>query len=199
VSGPDTRTWSHNLRTRIDAILVGSTTVVVDDPELTARPGDQLAERQPLRIVVDSRGRTPPMARVFTGAAKTLIATLADAPQSWRAAVEAQGAEVITLPAHGGHVDLLALLQELGRRDVLTLLVEGGGVIHGGFFDRGLVDKVHAVIAPMIIGAAEAPGAVAGEGAYRMADALRLRDITVERLGEDILVTGYPAYPETPA
>ena len=113
--------------------------------------------------------------------------------------MEAQGAEVIALPAHGGHVDLLALLQELGRRDVLTLLVEGGGVIHGGFFDRGLVDKVHAVIAPMIIGAAEAPGAVAGEGAYRMAGALRLRDITVERLGEDILVTGYPQYPETPA
>ena len=75
--------------------------------------------------------------------------------------------------------------------------MEGGGVILGAFFDRGLVDKLHAVIAPMIIGADDAPAAVAGRGAYRMADALRLRDITVERLGEDLLVTGYPQYPET--
>ena len=199
VSGPETRAWSHDLRTRIDAILVGSSTVIIDDPELTARPGDQLAERQPLRIVVDSRGRTPPMARVFTGPAKTLVATLADSPVPWRAALEAQGAEVLALPAaFDGHVDPSALLQELGRRDILTVLVEGGGVLLGGFFDRGLVDKVHAVLAPIIIGAAEAPAAVAGTGAYRMADALRLSEVTVEHLGEDILVTGYPAYAAAP-
>ena len=197
VSGPETRAWSHNLRTRIDAILVGSSTAIVDDPELTARPGDILAERQPLRVVVDSRGRTPPMARVFGGPGKTLIAALAGSPASWRASLEAQGAEVLALPAAvDGRVGLDALLRELGRRDVVTLLVEGGGVILGGFFDRGLVDKLHAVLAPVIIGAAEAPAAVAGEGAYRMADALRLREVTVERLGEDILVTGYPAYPK---
>lgn len=198
VSGPATRAWAHSLRTRIDAILVGSSTVVVDDPELTARPGDALAERQPLRVVVDSRGRTPPMARVFTGPARTLLATLADSPAAWRSAVEAQGAELLLVPAGvDGRVDLDRLLRELGRRDVLTLLVEGGGVVLGSFFDRGLVDKVHAVIAPMIIGASEAPAAVAGTGAYRMADALPLREVTVERLGEDILVTGYPAYPRS--
>ena len=200
VSGPETRAWSHNLRTRIDAILVGSSTVIVDDPELTARPDDTLAERQPLRVVVDSRGRTPPMARVFSGPGKTLVATLAASPAAWRSSLEAQGAEVIPLPAGvDGRVDPAALLAELGRRDVVTLLVEGGGVLLGGFFDRGLVDKVHAVLAPIIIGAAEAPAAVAGTGAYRMADALRLREVTVERLGEDILVTGYPAHPDTPA
>lgn len=196
VSGPETRAWSHDLRTRIDAILVGSSTVIVDDPELTARPGDALADRQPLRVVVDSRGRTPPMARVFGGPGKTLVATLAESPASWRSSLEAQGAEVLALPVGiDGHVDAAALLAELGRRDVLTLLVEGGGVVLGGFFDHGLVDKVHAVLAPIIIGAAEAPTAVAGTGAYRMADALRLREVTVDRLGEDILVTGYPAYP----
>jgi diaminohydroxyphosphoribosylaminopyrimidine deaminase/5-amino-6-(5-phosphoribosylamino)uracil reductase len=196
VSGPDTRAWAHRLRTRIDAILAGSGTVIIDDPELTARPGDVLAERQPLRIVVDSRGRIPPMARVLTGPAKTLVATTEAATASWRSVIEAQGAVVITLPAEAGHVDLAALLKDLGRRDILSLLVEGGGVILGGFFDRGLVDKVHAVLAPMIIGAAEAPSAVAGKGAYRMAEALRLRDVTVERLGEDVLVTGYPEYRE---
>jgi diaminohydroxyphosphoribosylaminopyrimidine deaminase/5-amino-6-(5-phosphoribosylamino)uracil reductase len=191
VSGPETRAWSHRLRTRIDAILVGSSTVVIDDPLLTARPDGVDAPRQPLRVVVDTRGRTPPMAQVFTGPAKTLVATSDHAPAGWRAAIEARGAEVLSLPLADDRVDLHALLEELGRRDVLTLLVEGGGVILGSFFDAGLVDKVHAVIAPMIVGAADAPAAVAGVGAERMADALRLRGVTVERLGEDILVTGY--------
>ncbi|MEX0785906.1 MAG: dihydrofolate reductase family protein, partial [Dehalococcoidia bacterium] len=70
---------------------------------------------------------------------------------------------------------------------------EGGGVLLGSFFDQRLVDKVHAVVAPMIIGGGTAPTAVAGQGAERMAGALRLRDVTVERLGDDVLVTGYPA------
>ncbi len=196
VSGPETREWSHRLRTRIDAILVGSSTVVVDDPLLTARPGGVDAARQPLRIVVDTRGRVPPMSQVFTGPAKTLVATSEEAHADWRAAVVARGAEVVSFPSDGRHVELRPLLEELARRDVLTLLVEGGGVILGSFFDAGLVDKVHAVIAPMIVGAADAPAAVAGEGADRMADALRLREVTVDRLGEDILVTGYPTYQE---
>jgi diaminohydroxyphosphoribosylaminopyrimidine deaminase/5-amino-6-(5-phosphoribosylamino)uracil reductase len=79
----------------------------------------------------------------------------------------------------------------LGSRDILSLLVEGGGELLGGFFDLGLVDKVQAIVAPIIIGGQEAATAVAGRGARRMADALRLRDVTVERLGEDVLVVGY--------
>ena len=196
VSGPEARAWAHRLRTQVDAILVGSSTILIDDPVLTARPGDHDAERQPLRIVVDTRGRIPPMARVLGGPANTLIATARDAPAPWRATIEAAGAEVVPFSRHGDHVDLLALLKELARRDILSLLVEGGSVILGSFFDRALVDKVHALIAPIIVGAADAPAAVAGRGAYRIADALRLRDITVDRLGEDILVTGYPVYPE---
>ena len=195
VSGPQTRAWAHHLRAQVDAILVGSSTVIVDDPLLTARDeNDRDLDRQPLRIVVDTRGRAPPMARVFEGPGRTLVATGPDSPAAWHAALEARGAEVLPLPLHNDHIDLRALLQELARRDLLSVLVEGGGVILGGFFDRGLVDKLHAVIAPIIIGAADAPAAVAGRGAYRMADALHLRDITVERLGEDILVTGYPVY-----
>ncbi len=192
VSGAETREWAHLLRTRIDAILVGSSTVVVDDPLLTARPGGEEAERQPLRVVVDTRGRTPPMAQVLSGDAATLVATGPDSPPQWRASIQARGAEVLPLPLAAEHVDLRALLEELGRRDIVTLLVEGGGVMLGAFFDAGLVDKVHAVIAPLIVGAADAPAAVAGEGAYRMADALRLREGTVERLGDDLLVTAYP-------
>jgi diaminohydroxyphosphoribosylaminopyrimidine deaminase/5-amino-6-(5-phosphoribosylamino)uracil reductase len=196
VSGPTAREWSHRLRTRVDAIICGSETIIIDDPQLTARPEGQEAERQPLRVVVDSRGRVPPMARVFerTDWALTLVATTGDASAAWRSAIEATGTEVLTFAKQGDHIDLEELLRELAKRDVLTALIEGGGVLLGGFFDRSLVDKVHAIIAPIIVGAADAPGAVAGEGAYRMADALRLRDLTMERLGEDILVTGYPEY-----
>lgn len=194
ISGPESRAWAHKLRTRIDAILVGSSTIVIDDAQLTARPDDVETERQPLRIVVDTRGRTPPMARVFTGSAKTLVATSDTAPQQWLAAIKAQGADVLQLPTYLERVDVKLLLEELGRRNIITLLVEGGGMILGNFFDRSLVDKIHAIIAPMIVGAQEAHTAIAGKGAYRMADALHLRDLTIERLGEDILVTGYPIY-----
>lgn len=196
LSGPATRAWAHEMRTHIDAIMVGVSTVLIDNPQLTARPEGVEAERQPLRVVVDSRGRTPPQAGVLGPEAKTLLATTAAAPAEWRLAVSERGAEVVELPAGPDRrVSLPHLLDELGRRGVLILLVEGGGVLHGSFFDQRLVDKLHAVIAPMVIGASRAPAAVEGQGAERMRDAVRLRDITVERLGEDVLVTGYPVFP----
>jgi diaminohydroxyphosphoribosylaminopyrimidine deaminase/5-amino-6-(5-phosphoribosylamino)uracil reductase len=196
VSGPETLRWSHELRTKIDAIMVGVSTVLVDDPQLTARPEGKDAERQPLRIVADSDGRTPLGAKVLDGPAKTLIATTERSPYSWRDSMFLRKVEVLILPEGAdGRVSLPDLLRELGKRGVLTLLVEGGGVLHGAFFDQRLVDKVHAVLAPMIIGAAKAPAAVSGRGGQRMADAVRLREITVERLGEDVLVTGYPVWP----
>jgi diaminohydroxyphosphoribosylaminopyrimidine deaminase/5-amino-6-(5-phosphoribosylamino)uracil reductase len=83
------------------------------------------------------------------------------------------------------------LLRDLGSRGVLSLLVEGGGELLGSFFDRGLVDKVEAIVAPMIVGGKRAPTAVAGRGVMRMSEAQRLREVAVERLGSDVLVTGY--------
>ena len=202
VSGPETLAWSQGLRRRIDAIAVGVSTVLIDNPQLTARVGDpsdggetRLAERQPLRVVLDSHGRTPRDAKVLgcagTGG-RALIATTDMSPEQWRGEMAAAGVNVAVLPAdEASRVSLPALLDLLGRSDVLTLLVEGGGVLHGSFFDAGLVDKVHAVVAPMIIGGRGAPVAVAGQGAARMADALRLRETMVEQLGDDLLVTGY--------
>ena len=194
VSGPETREWSHRLRTQIDAIMVGVRTVLVDGPQLTARPGGVDSERQPLRIVADSRGRTPVIARVLDGPGRALLATTEAASAVWRKQMTEAGAELLVLPDVEGRVDVAALLRVLGERQTLSLLVEGGGELLGSFFDRGLVDKVHAVVAPLIIGGRDAPAAVAGRGVERMADALRLRDVAVERLGEDVLVTGYPPH-----
>ena len=191
VSGPETLARSHQLRTRIDAIAVGVSTVLIDNPQLTARPNDEMAEQQPLRIVLDSRGRTSKAAAVLACGSQTLIATTDASQDAWRTEMSDAGARVEVLPDDGaGHVDLHALLKHLGESDVLTLLVEGGGVLHGSFFDEGLVDKVYAVIAPMIVGG-DAPSAVVGRGAERMADALRLHEVTVEQLGQDLLVMGY--------
>ena len=188
VSGPETREWSHRLRTRIDAILVGSSTVVIDDPLLTARPNGIDAPRQPLRIVVDTRGRVPPMSQLFTGPAKTLVATSDQAPADWRASRGARRGSR-RLPLAGSPCRSARGARRAGqaRRISTTLLVEGGGVVLGSFFDAGLVDKLHAVIAPMIVGAADAPAAVAGEGADTQGGRPPASaNVTVERLGEDI-------------
>lgn len=191
ISGPETLAWAHEERTRIDAIAVGIKTVLVDNPQLTARPnGAEGGARQPLRVIVDSNGRTPISAHVLSGPARTLIATTARSAEAWRSAMLGAGAELALLPERDGHVDLRALVELLGTRDCLNLLVEGGGTLLGAFFDQGLIDRVQAILAPMIIGGESAPMAVGGLGAERMANVLHLDDVTIRRLGADILVEG---------
>jgi diaminohydroxyphosphoribosylaminopyrimidine deaminase/5-amino-6-(5-phosphoribosylamino)uracil reductase len=191
VSGPETLAWVHQERTRLDAIAVGVNTVLVDDPQLTARPGgEEDSARQPLRVVVDSNGRTGEAARVLMGGSRTLIATTDAAGEPWKQQMRSHGAEVAILPAEGGRVDLGSLIALLGNRGCLNVLVEGGGILLGSFFDAGLVDRVQAIVAPLIIGGREAPLAVAGRGVERMADAPRLRDVRVRPLGADTLIEG---------
>jgi diaminohydroxyphosphoribosylaminopyrimidine deaminase/5-amino-6-(5-phosphoribosylamino)uracil reductase len=193
VAGEAARARAHEHRTKVDAIMCGVNNVLLDDPQLTARPGGVAADRQPLRIVADSRGRTPLDARVLGPGGRSIIATTAASSDAWRGELEARGAEALVLPAgEDGRVDLRSLMQELGGRGVLSLLAEGGGVLHASLFAAGLVRKVHAYIAPKIVGGTAYP-AVAGEGARTMAEALTLQDIEVERLGDDVLIVGYVA------
>lgn len=206
VSGPEAREWVHRIRTQVDAVVVGSGTLVADDPALTARPeGATEGAHQPARIVVDSRARTQPSARLFSeSGGPVIVATVEGAPRAWRVAIEARGGEVLVAPAVTGadgvpHVDLEALLVALGQRGMLNVMVEGGGVLLGALFDRRLVDRLYAVIAPVIVGAASAPSAVSGRGAQVMREVPRLRDLAVTRLGEDVLVEGVPVWPDAAA
>jgi diaminohydroxyphosphoribosylaminopyrimidine deaminase/5-amino-6-(5-phosphoribosylamino)uracil reductase len=200
VSGPETLKWAHRERLKLDAIIVGSQNVVADDPQLTARPDGVQADHPLLRMVADSTGRISPTSRVLDGAATTLIVTTERSPAAWRASIRATGHELLVLPPDAiGRVPLLPMLQELGRRGVLALQVEGGGVLHGSFFDQRLVDKATIVIAPKIVGASAAAQAVSGTGAQYMRDAVTLRELTIERLGDDVLFTGYPVWPEAPS
>jgi diaminohydroxyphosphoribosylaminopyrimidine deaminase/5-amino-6-(5-phosphoribosylamino)uracil reductase len=191
ISAPETRTWTLQQRASTDAILVGSGTVLADDPQLTARePNGTLSPRQPLRVVLDSRGRTPLESRILGPDAPTLIATTERSPIAWREAIAGSGAGVLILPESEGLVDVAALVSVLGERQILTLLVEGGAAVHGTFFDRGLVDRVQAILSPLVIGGVDAPAAVGGVGPDRLAQAWRLSRVIVEQHGGDVIVTG---------
>jgi diaminohydroxyphosphoribosylaminopyrimidine deaminase/5-amino-6-(5-phosphoribosylamino)uracil reductase len=195
ITGPEARAAVQEMRRRCDAVLVGINTVLADDPQLTARDetGAPLP-RQPLRVVVDSHCRTPPHARMLREPGKTLIFTTSDAPQGCIDRLTAAGAEVFPTGSFpGGGIDLGKALAELGRRDVVSLLVEGGGMVLGSLFDAGLVHKIHAFIAPVIIGGIQAASPVEGRGAVHLGDAWRMERCRIEPIGPDWLITGYPA------
>jgi diaminohydroxyphosphoribosylaminopyrimidine deaminase/5-amino-6-(5-phosphoribosylamino)uracil reductase len=196
ISGSEARKYVHNLRYTTDAIMAGVNTVLADDPHLTTRccgGRGGTARKQPLRVVVDGEGRTPLTAQVFKQPGKTLLALGRKAAPEERAAFARAGAEILELPATKGLVDLEKLMAALGERQVTSVLVEGGGILFGSLFDQGLVDKVIAFIAPIIIGGAEARTAVAGSGVDKVADSFRLERVRVERFGDDLAVSGYVA------
>jgi len=181
ITGEEARAHAHRLRHAHDAILVGVNTVMADDPELTVRlDGD--GWRQPLRVVLDSQLKIRQSARIV--GSNTLIATT----KSGRVGA----AEVVRLPpAADGRVSLPALLDELGRRGTLSLLVEGGAEVHASLFEAGLVDKVHAYVAPRLIGGREAPGPLGGQGVDQLTASPHLSEVDFVRLGDDLLITGY--------
>ncbi len=182
ITGEQARNHGHQLRHIHDAILVGVNTVIKDDPQLTTRIEGDRDARQPLRVVLDSHLRTPRTARVL--GERTLIATTS--------AGDMDCAEVLKLPpGPDGRVPIEALLDQLGQRGILSLLVEGGAQTHAAFLAAGLVNKVYAYIAPKLIGGSEAPSPVGGVGIGHLNDALRLRDTEVVTLGDDILFSGY--------
>jgi diaminohydroxyphosphoribosylaminopyrimidine deaminase/5-amino-6-(5-phosphoribosylamino)uracil reductase len=194
ITGPAARAHLHRTRAAVDAILVGAGTALADDPQLTARPPDTAAPvHQPLRIVLDSAGRVPPTARLFDPAlpGRAVVAATDRLPAAHRAALAARGVETLILPAGDDGVDLGALLEELGRRGVTSMLVEGGARVHGAFRDAGLVHKMQVYVAPVVIGGAGAPGPIGGLGAGPMAEAARLVGVRTRLLGPDILLTGY--------
>ena len=193
ISGEMARKQVHGLRYTADAIMAGINTVLADDPHLTTRCGVKggTARKQPLRVIVDGKGRTPLTARVFSEPGKTLVALGRMVTSEEKAAFAQVGAELLELPSSEGLVDLKKLLKVLGEREITSVLVEGGGILLGSLFDDGLVDKVVAFIAPIIIGGNEAKTAIGGKGVDKVVDSIKLKRVRVERLGEDIMVSGY--------
>ncbi len=194
ISGDEARHYAHNLRFASDAVMVGVNTVITDDPHLTARScGGRggIARKQPLRVIVDGKGRMPLTARLLSESGKTLLVLGRSVRTEEAAAFTEAGAELLELPSADGHIDLEKLLRALGERQITSVLVEGGGVLLGFLFDQGLVDKVIAFISPVIIGGERAKMAVGGQGVRKIADSLRLERVNVEKFGQDLMVSGY--------
>jgi len=147
--------------------------------------------RQPLRVVVDSSARTPSKAALLRPPGKALIAVTHRAANPERRALQEAGAEVLQLPSAKAGIDLVALMQALGERSVTNLLAEGGGTLLGSLLDAGLVDRISAFVAPVVIGGAAAPTPMGGQGARLLSEAHRLQRVERQQLGEDTLISGY--------
>jgi diaminohydroxyphosphoribosylaminopyrimidine deaminase / 5-amino-6-(5-phosphoribosylamino)uracil reductase len=192
ITSEEARARAHDLRHRYDAIMVGGRTVGADDPLLTDRSGK--ARRRPLvRVVIEQYLRMSPESQLAqtTAAATVLIFVHGDSDPEIVSALQSRGVEVIS--QEGSRLELSSVLEELGRRSIQSVLVEGGPILAGLLLDAGLVNKITFFIAPMIIGGQDAPSAIGGDGAERIADARQLENVSVERRGADIEVTGYPA------
>ncbi len=185
ISGLEERRVSHALRAAVDAVAVGIGTVLADDPRLTVRlvPG-----ASPTRVVLDARLRIPTGALVLDDAAPTFVYTSAAAPASRRMALRSVGVGIRTVPPALEGLDLAAVLEDLRRCGVRTLLVEGGSRLATSLLAGGHVDRAIVSVAPLILGAGR--DAVGDLGAYRIADALRLADRTVHVAGEDVVLAG---------
>ncbi|RIJ96096.1 MAG: bifunctional diaminohydroxyphosphoribosylaminopyrimidine deaminase/5-amino-6-(5-phosphoribosylamino)uracil reductase RibD [Acidobacteria bacterium] len=195
LSSDEARKRVQELRHEYDAILVGGTTVAVDDPSLTDRSG--LPRRRPLvRVILDGHLATPVKSNIVQTAKETPTIVFTSDKGEAAAELNAAGVEVI-FDENGGH-DLAFVLSELKKREIQSVLVEGGSAVAGSFRDADLIDKLSIIYAPLVIGGDDAPTAFAGSGASSLSDALRLARVNVGLLGRDIEVTGYPEASDRP-
>jgi diaminohydroxyphosphoribosylaminopyrimidine deaminase/5-amino-6-(5-phosphoribosylamino)uracil reductase len=188
IASPPSLKLAHKLRAAHDAILVGVSTVLKDNPELTTR---LVKGRNPLRVILDSTLRIPLDAKVLKNQdkAKTLVASTPRAAKQKLAALKKMGIEVLTIPPDkDGRVDLKNMLKTLGERDITSLLVEGGGAVITSFLRLNLVDKLVAIIAPKILG--KGTDAVGDLNITDLSKAFKLTFDKVYRSGEDIVVEG---------
>ena len=189
ITGEAARKRVHVMRSRADAVLVGIDTVLADDPRLTVRHVDG---RQPRRIVLDSRARTPLDAQVLNGDAPATVCVKETAPADRVNVLKGAGAEVLVLPGGDGSIPLAPLKSALGQAGIVTLIVEGGSRVAASFLRERAVDRIACFVAPRILGAGIP--SIADLALDDLSKAIQLNDTKVEQLDDDLLVTGTPGY-----
>ena len=198
ITGPAARQRGHQLRQAVDAIIVGSGTVLSDDPSLTVRLPEELCApeliRHPRPVILDTTGRVPLTAKLLNGSlpTKSLVITTKAMSDEHRKAIESHGHEVAVVSQNSNGpgtcpVDTLAVL---GQHKLHSVLLEGGAIVHGTFRDAGLIDEVWAFIAPTVIGGQTAPSSFAATGSDTLEQASGLHDVHVEHVGNDVLIRG---------
>jgi len=207
ISSEDSRNVVHHLRNIYDAVLVGHITVLTDNPVLTCRvdlskplpreifPAAPKDIRNPTRLVLDALGATCALADplIFKQPGRTLVAI---APESiWedtraRDSINREVIELVECPLYGGHIELTHLLDELKKRGMNSVLVEGGSGVHAAFLEAGLADEVAAFVAPKVFAGDGAPSPVSGAGVELVTDAWHLSDVRHITIGEDVLMIG---------
>ena len=190
ITGEQARARVHELRHSSDAIMIGGRTVRADDPLLTDRSSQK--RRLPLvRVVIEQYLRISPESQLAqtTDAGPVLIFACGDPDPDELDVLHSHGVEVIM---QSSALDLASVLEELGKRSIQSVLVEGGPSLAGLMLDAGLVNKVTFFVAPIIVGSQDAPSAIGGAGAEKIADALQLDRVEVSQHGRDVEITGYP-------
>ncbi len=189
ISGEASREIVHEIRGRVDAILVGRETALADDPSLTARPP---GPRTAVRIVCDTRAALSSDSQLVRTAKETpvLVAVGNEAAEADRTRLSDAGCEVFVCEGTDHAARLDALLDELGRRRMTNVLVEGGGQLLGSLLDARRIDEVHAFIAPKLVGGTTAASPIGGTGIEQMAEALTLDEPEIRQVGQDVYVSG---------
>ena len=192
ITGQDARDKVHLLRSESDAVMVGIGTVIADDPRLTARDSSgHLFDKQPIKIIVDSHCRISQDAKAITDDGMTLIVAL-DGQNVNKDRLKIRGVQVIETSSFNGSVDLENMLSQLGSIGVTSVLFEGGGTLASSMMKQGLIDKIIGFIAPCFIGGKNAPTPFDGDGFATLSSSQGLRDVSVQQVGSDIMVIGYP-------
>lgn len=188
ISGPEDLLRVHQLREELDAIMVGINTVLEDDPRLTVHKFSSDVSDNPLRVVTDSKVRTPLNSRILNEEAETLIAVSQKAPREKVKALMDKGENIDVILAGEVRVDLTILMDELAQRGVRSLLLEGGSTLNFSMLQAGLVDEVRVCVAPMIAGGVGAKTLAGGDGVNYMKDAFKLELKKSYKLGKDFIL-----------
>ncbi len=189
ISSDESREHAHQYRSKMSAILTSANTVIADNPRLTARNGDELFARQPLRIILDVKSQVSPQAKVFTQPGNTLLIVKEDDQvETGRNFYEHKNLEVTSLPLIGQHFNLKSLMQELGRREINNILLEAGADFQGACIAAGVVDELRVYLAPLLLGESDF-GILQLPALKAMQERQTLKLQDVQRIAEDVLLT----------
>ena len=197
ISGTESRNFVHELRNQNSAILIGTNTILKDNPLLTCRL-KKMGGRHPTRIILDRENKIPLKAKVFSNSKKQRVIYVAGSKissQRKKTLVE-KNIEIINGKTNKSGFDLKHLMKHLVKKDLTSVLIEGGGEINNSALKAGIVDKIYIFISPILIGGKQAPGLIGGLGVSKIVKALSLKNMKVTEMGEDLMVEAEPCSAE---